>query len=114
MKSICVFYVFFLNPLAVCFTDGQVSNSEANQADANMSAAKPSEQRREDSNIGRPIQDVSAATPIKSQADPEEDDLLEGMQFFCVFGRVFIRTLKYTHCLSSCFLFQMRRTCVLR
>lgn len=71
----------------MCFTDGEGSSSEANQADANVSLTKPSKQEGID--IGRRVQDAAAAPALKSQTDPEEDSLLEGTRFVCVFGRFF-------------------------
>lgn len=75
----------------MCFTGGEESSLEANQAGTNMSVTKPPEQPRLDSNIGQSVQDASAAPAFKSKTEPEED-LLEGIPFVCV-------------CVCFCFLF---------
>lgn len=88
----------------MCFTDGEVSNLETNQADTSMSLTRPSEQPREDSSIGQRVLDASAASATKSKTDPEEDSLLEGTQFNCAFGRSFalFNTFNVYH-LAFCF-----------
>lgn len=89
------------------FADGEVSGMEANQADTNLSLAKPSEQPRVGGNVSQPVQVPSAAQATESKTEPEED-LLEGIQFV---WEEFL-TFKYINYLLSCFLFQKRRICV--
>lgn len=64
----------------MCSTDEEVSGAEANQADADLPLAKPSEEPRADTNISLPVQVASAAPVIESITDSDED-LLEGIQF---------------------------------
>lgn len=67
----------------MCFTGGEVSSLEANQAGTNMPVTKSPEQPMQDSNIGQSVQDASAAPAFKSKTEPEED-LLEGIPFVCM------------------------------
>lgn len=97
MKCLCVFYKIILNLLAMRFTDGEGSSSDANQADVNVSLTKPSEQ--EDGSIGKRVEDASAASALKSKSDPEED-LLEGTPFVCVSGSLFFFLSFQVHSLS--------------
>lgn len=67
----------------MCFTVGEVSSLETNEAGTNMSVTKPPEQPWQDSNIGQSVHDASAAPAFKSKIEPEED-LLEGIPFVCM------------------------------
>lgn len=97
MHSLILYNNFkIISTVPLCFTGGEGSSLEASQADTNMSVTKPSEQPRQDSTISRSLQDASAAPAFKSKTDPEEDNLLEGIPFVCMWVCVCFFSLSKT------------------